>query len=182
MAQIEDEDPAVAGAQSQSWVFDFANTFSTEIQPYRQQATPLLPLLSSGQTFFHAMQKTAMQFPLLWVKIKDKDILLMLSSQQNTFAPGIGNQSLFSSQGLLWLHVSCPSFQLFHVIILFFLFLLGCKITKENKWVGILTEHSGLCATDKPGNEAPKASCGQKIHQTFLNWSKRCFAERASMG
>jgi len=43
----------------------------------------------------HATQKTALQFPLLWVKIKDKDILLMLSPQHNTFAPRIDNQSLF---------------------------------------------------------------------------------------
>lgn len=180
MAQTEDEDPAVAGAQSQSWVFDFASTFSTEIQPYRQQAIPLLPLLSSGQTFFHAMQKTAMQFPLLWVKIKDKDILLMLSPQQNTFAPRIGNQSLFSSQGLLWLHGSCPSFQLFHVIILFFLFLLGCKITKKKQVSG--NPDRTLCATDKPVNEAPlRPAVDKKTHKTFLNWCKRCFAERASM-
>lgn len=167
MAQIEDEDPAVAGAQSKSWVLDFANTFSTEIQPYWQQAIPPAPpsLLWAD----HAMQKTAMQFPLLWVKIKDKDILLMLSPQQNTFAPRIGNQSLFSSQVLLWLHGSCPSFQLFHVIILFFLFLLGCKTTKENKWVAILTEPSGLCATDQPVNEAPKARCGQKNKQNLLD-------------
>lgn len=43
MAQIEDEDPAVAGAQSQSWEFDFANTFSTEIQPYWQQGNSPAP-------------------------------------------------------------------------------------------------------------------------------------------
>lgn len=41
------------------------------------------------------MQKTATQFPLLQVKIKDKDILLMLSPQHNIFAPRTGNQSLF---------------------------------------------------------------------------------------
>jgi len=41
------------------------------------------------------MQKTATQFPLLQVKIKDKDILLMFSPQHNIFAPRIGNQSLF---------------------------------------------------------------------------------------
>lgn len=181
MAQIEDEDPAVAGAQSKSWVFWFCKyLFYRNSTVSTAGNSPAPPSLLRAD---HAMQKTAMQFPLLWVKIKDKDILRMLSPPQNTFAPRIGNQSLFSSQGLLWLHGSCPSFQLFHVIILFFLFLLGCKITKDNKvWVGILTEPSGLCATDKPVNETPKANCGQKIQKTFLNWRKRRFAERASMG
>lgn len=153
---------------SQSWVFDFAKTFFYRNSTVSTAGNSLLPLLSSGQTFSHAMQKTAMQFPLLWVKIKDKDILLMLSSQQNTFAPGIGNQSLFfPARGCCGYMVPAQASSSFMSSSSSSSFFLAAKSQKgTNEWESWQNPVASVPLTNQ-GMKHPRPAVGKKYTKPF---------------